>query len=503
VKAALEMGVDPKATDALGNTALHYLASMRHDASIAAEFFSMSVELFDTLRSNSRVLSRPLRAAAKYSGRRLAEGVSGHSARVLVVMGVFIASLQAQSAPSQRRPQPLNPVSYVCPMPGDEDVLEDKPGKCPKCKMTLVPVRLETSWTCPNHPAVTSSDGGTCPIDGRDLVMVTLSMYWTCVDKPDERLMEPGKCSNGRPREEHREARAHGDHNPRHGGQFFMSQDNWHHLEGTYAIGDIFRVFTYDNFTKPIPTKPFRGRAVTREERDPTTGAYKELVSFPLRPSKNGATLEAKLPPRKFPVTVTLKMKFDERLAEQRFDFTFVDYSKEPVVAARPLVSQRTAPSAPSVASADRPPIPPSALQTGASVASVLSPMSSDCSVAAIETSQRGVAIPTATADLLTLLSMCGKTTKAAISDGQLATLYLPALLVKELALALEDHGSELAAPQRVPLADAVRRVVLAAWQLDLYGDLGNAEKIQAAYDRFAAAVTDITTAYGTTPSPK
>jgi hypothetical protein len=54
-----------------------------------------------------------------------------------------------------------------------------------------------------------------------------------------------------------------------------------------------------------------------------------------------------------------------------------------------------------------------------------------------------------------------------------------------------------------VPLADAVRRVVLAAWQLDLYGDLGNAEKIQAAYDRFAAAITDITTAYGATPSPK
>jgi ankyrin repeat protein len=34
VKAALELGVDPKATDAVGNTALHYAAYMRHDGSI-------------------------------------------------------------------------------------------------------------------------------------------------------------------------------------------------------------------------------------------------------------------------------------------------------------------------------------------------------------------------------------------------------------------------------------------------------------------------------------
>jgi hypothetical protein len=32
---------------------------------------------------------------------------------------------------------------YTCPMPEHSDVHSDKPGKCPKCGMTLIPV-MET-----------------------------------------------------------------------------------------------------------------------------------------------------------------------------------------------------------------------------------------------------------------------------------------------------------------------------------------------------------------------
>jgi len=43
----------------------------------------------------------------------------------------------------------------------------------------------------------------------------------------------------------------------------------------------------------------------------------------------------------------------------------------------------------------------------------------------------------------------------------------------------------------------AVRRLVLAAWELDFYGDLGNKEKITEAHNNFAAAFADIKAAYG------
>ncbi len=65
------------------------------------------------------------------------------------------------------------PTEYTCPMGCIPP--QDKPGKCPKCGMDLVPTKrhpmpAQTEYTCPMHPEVRSDKPGKCPKCGMDLV---------------------------------------------------------------------------------------------------------------------------------------------------------------------------------------------------------------------------------------------------------------------------------------------------------------------------------------------
>jgi len=111
-----------------------------------------------------------------------------------------------------------------------------------------------------------------------------------------------------------------------------------------------------------------------------------------------------------------------------------------------------------------------------------------------------GQTLPKVSADLLRLLSMCSAEVDTLIKDGQFGFVYQPTMLSKDIAIALEDTTSELPNLRRAQASNAIRRVVLAAWMLDLYGDLGNREKLTDSYHTFAAAIADIKTAYGSKP---
>ena len=64
---------------------------------------------------------------------------------------------------------------------------------------------------------------GRCPIDGTPLVQVTAAVSWTLPRRRAKSPVSPGTCPDGSPKTRTFALRAHGNHNPQHGGLFFMA----------------------------------------------------------------------------------------------------------------------------------------------------------------------------------------------------------------------------------------------------------------------------------------
>ncbi len=399
--------------------------------------------------------------------------------------------LHAQAKPAaaaQAAKEEIPPLSYVCIMPGDEGVLEDKPGTCPnpKCGMKLVPIRLATAYSSIRHPQFVRGEPFKDPIDGGPTVPIVASMFWTCSGS-DEKLLDPGKCPDGKPRQVGYERRAHGDHNPRHGGQFFMADDSWHHLEGTYPSGGPFRVFFYDDFTRPMAVKGFTGKVSVLDSSE------KELASYPLKAGRGTNVLETPVKGAALPLKVKLSVQFTPTDKTRVFDFTFPEYTKEPVVPAAVTTGAKPAAAPAPVAAAPKPaPATPAAASVG------LAPDTATPAQSLSRTEAEAIIqeMPNNSGELLKLLDIRANEIKTLVNDGNFGMVWVPTMLAKEVALALGDHARELPAQRQGPLMDAVRRLVLSAWRLDQYGDLGDRAKITGAHDIFAAAVNDIKAAY-------
>ena len=388
------------------------------------------------------------------------------SAALVVLIGSTPHLLGARQ--SARRPADIElpPISWACPMNGvvmadgttHADVYEPANGNCPVCRMALVAVRLDSIWTCPVHSVIAQRQGGQCPIDRRDLVQVTVGVSWSCAGRAEINELTPGKCPDGSAMSVRYTPRPHGNHNPQHGGLFFMAPDNWHHLEGTLARGGVVRIYLYDDYTRPLSRdrmKPVEGRIISKEGT--------REVSVPLVHSRGGQYLEAKVDSRALPLSVVAKLTLKAGGPEHHFDFSFSEFSREP-------------PPIPAPATVVKSPEPP---DPGTPMVPAAAPPIQ-------------VSIPDTIEGIVTEIGTRNRQIGELIDLGRFPEVWFPAFEAKDLALAMTGHAAGWPADKRRLLEPAIKRLLQSAWLLDAFGDVGNREQISAAYADFKSAVTGI-----------
>jgi hypothetical protein len=374
----------------------------------------------------------------------------------------------------------LPPLSMTCTH--HPDVIESRPGTCPFCKMALVPVRLDSAWMCPVHSVVQQEEPGTCRLCRRPLVQVTVSLTWTCRNEAGAAHLEPGTCADGTPRMARSSLRPHGNHNPQHGGQFFMAPDNWHHLEGTYPRDRVFRLYLYDDYARALGARRLRdvdARVVTKETFDPATRKTTELRSFRLTPSRDGTYMEARLDPMTLPAELTAKLRFGKTAPEYRFDFTFRELTRDPAPA--PAATARTAqpPAKPAASGAD----------TAPAVEAPVPPAPADPLLAELPPA-------TTTAERLSQLQTRTEQIRGLIARGDFGAVWVPAFAAKELAVELEAAVPELPVDRRPAAGAALRELVRTSWLLDSVGDAGSRPDVERAQAAFTAALTGTLNAF-------
>jgi hypothetical protein len=122
----------------------------------------------------------------------------------------------------------------------------------------------------------------------------------------------------------------HGDHNPRHGGVLFMAPNGFHHLEGTLSTEGTFRLYLYDDFTRPRDARAFGARVGDRPLAATPDGAWLELPA----PDTGGREVE-----------IVVHVRFPPGEREERFDFVLERPSQGPSPAAAATTPSPPAPS--------------------------------------------------------------------------------------------------------------------------------------------------------------
>ncbi len=243
-------------------------------------------------------------------------------------------------------------------------------------------------------------------------------------------------------------AAAHMDHNPLHGGQFFMAANNYHHLEGALPRPGEFRLYVYDDFKQPVDPRNFGGQVVFEAWNEETEN-YDE-TRYPLDVAVGSDYLLSELPeqlPSEFFAHVWLAGE------QQRYDFYFEETTVEPVGGGSRGTAIRAGPH-----SHERPPM----------------------------------TIPNDRNAIMALMANKRDRVRAQIENGEWLTLYVPAFDARDLAEVLLDRLTGLSARQRGQARQAIGRVMQSAAELDRSGDLADRARAQRAFERFDSGVREL-----------
>lgn len=123
---------------------------------------------------------------------------------------------------------------------------------------------------------------------------------------------------------------AHSDHSPKHGGTFFMAADNWHHIEGVLTSPTEFRIYLYDNFTRPLNANGYSG-TVEFTRLDAQGNDVGKPIATALKPVPHETYLGTAIPssiPLPLMATARVVLHKDEKPA--LFNFSFKHVSVEP-----------------------------------------------------------------------------------------------------------------------------------------------------------------------------
>ena len=345
--------------------------------------------------------------------------------------------------------------AYLCPQDagtGAEGAVGVAPGKCKVCGRALQPATAILTYDCPSHRDLALTEASSCPICGKALLPRTMARVWKCLEHPEAAQVAEGACPRcGKAMGTTFVDLPHGDHNPKHGGVFFMAPDLWHHIEGVLSDEKTFRLFVYDNFTRPLKLE---GIAAHFQEWKASSGgeALLDPQKVALLAAGNGEYLEAKREGSRLPAHLTLFVVFDLARVESskprepcRFDFSFEKTASEP----------------------------------------------GDDAPAWLQAAPR-LEIPADSRQLEKELERRAQRVQELVSRRALTSLYVPALEAKDLALSLLERKEAVPAEERPALERAAAAIVRGAWLLDLHGDMGDFEKVKEAHKVFQEGVDEI-----------